>query len=282
MLLGARRTLLSRKASVLPLVPYSGPGNINGAAVAWHGLRGFSSAYAAPGNNPAVDLVDQGGNNPITINVLSNGNIDTASVSAWVASNSVTTILIAKLYDQSGNAHHATQASFVFMPVLVLNAIGARPGMQFTKSIPQQIQTASNITQAQPLTMSFVGGRFSALGTIGQQSPYGGTPQFLFSSGANAIGLYSGGISATATASDNAEHSFQSIFNGASSSIVVDGSSTTINPGTSGLSSELIEFSQTGGNNPFGGHAYEAGIWAGDKSANNAAMNSNQHTYWGF
>jgi hypothetical protein len=30
------------------------------------------------------------------------------------------------------------------------------------------------------------------------------------------------------------------------------------------------------------GNFFEGGVWAGDQSANNSAMNSNQHTYWGF
>jgi competence protein ComEC len=30
------------------------------------------------------------------------------------------------------------------------------------------------------------------------------------------------------------------------------------------------------------GYLCELGIWAGDKSANNSSMDSNQHTYWGF
>jgi len=30
------------------------------------------------------------------------------------------------------------------------------------------------------------------------------------------------------------------------------------------------------------GEIFEVGIWTTDKSANNSAMNSNQHAYWNF
>lgn len=258
---------------------YTGPGDINGAAVVWGGLRGFSASYASPGTNPAIDLVDQTTSNPITINILSNGNLDIATINTWVAAHSVTTILVAKLYDQTGNGNHFV--AFGGNPSLVLNSIGALPGIHFSKTVNNEIITGSTITQAQPLTMSAVGGRYAALGTIGQENLFGGPVSLLFNSSANTISLFAGSVSAGATASDNANHAFQAIFNGASSSIVVDGTSATVNPSTGGISSSAIAFGQNIGANPFGGHVYEGGLWAGDKSANNTTMCHNQFTYWG-
>src|SRR3954462_605040 len=81
---------------------YTGPGDVVSGAFAWFGLRGYTAAYST-GSNPAVDLVDQAGANPITINILSNGRLDVASINSWVTANSVSTIKVAKLYDQSGN-----------------------------------------------------------------------------------------------------------------------------------------------------------------------------------
>jgi hypothetical protein len=39
-------------------------------------------AYST-GSNPAVDLVDQAGANPLTVNILPNGNLDVASINTW-------------------------------------------------------------------------------------------------------------------------------------------------------------------------------------------------------
>src|SRR2546423_14600730 len=57
---------------------YSGLGEIATAAAYW-GLRGYSAAYAAPGNNPAIDIVKASdGPALMTINILSNGDLDVA------------------------------------------------------------------------------------------------------------------------------------------------------------------------------------------------------------
>jgi hypothetical protein len=53
---------------------YTGPGDVVSGAYAWYGLRGYSAAYAT-GSNPALDLVDQAGANPLTVNILSNGRL---------------------------------------------------------------------------------------------------------------------------------------------------------------------------------------------------------------
>src|SRR3974390_3161095 len=70
--------------------PYVGPGDIVSGATVWYGLRGYSAAYST-GSNPAVDLVDQAGANTITINIKSDGTLDVAAISTWVAAHSVTT-----------------------------------------------------------------------------------------------------------------------------------------------------------------------------------------------
>jgi hypothetical protein len=88
---------------------YTGPGDITSGATFWYGLRGYSAAYST-GTNPAVDLVDQAGANPLTVNILSNGNLDVASIATWVTAHTVPTIKITKLYDQSGNGNQLPKA----------------------------------------------------------------------------------------------------------------------------------------------------------------------------
>ncbi len=100
--------------------------------------------------------------------------------------------------------------------------------------------------------------------------------------GANLASVYAG-ITVSATASDAAFHAVNVVFNGASSSINVDGSSTVVNPGAQGFVNNLNLFSLGAGTQQFHGYAAEFGIWAGSFSgAQLTSMNSNQHAYWNF
>jgi len=89
--------------------PYQGPGDAIGST-GWQfwgsPARAFSLAYAR-NRGPMLDLQDQAGANPITINALPSGFIDIATIVAWVAAHTVTTINIATLYDQSGTGVNA-------------------------------------------------------------------------------------------------------------------------------------------------------------------------------
>ena len=93
---------------------------------------------------------------------------------------------------------------------------------------------------------------------------------------------------ATQSISDNDAliHANQNLFNGASSAFYLDGTNTVVGatPGTNGV--EVGRASAIGCNNnstnPATVNWFETGVWIADKTANNAAMNSNQHNYWNF
>jgi len=86
----------------------------------------------------------------------------------------------------------------------------------------------------------------------------------------------------TKAAANSAFHSVIDTNNGASSEIYVDGSGSTVNPGTSAANNSWSIFGYSGGNN-LDGDAVEWVAWTGTLSgANKTALNSNQHTYWGF
>lgn len=261
---------------------YTGPGDVVGGALAWYGLRAYNGVYASPGTNPAVDLVDQAGANPITIAILSNGNLDVASISTWVTAHSVTTIKVTKIYDQSGNAKHALQATLANMPALLLNQIGSLPALRYTggASSGQTLVTSGTVTQAQPFTISTAYQRTSA--NSGNFNPV----LCAFSGATGILGNFNmfAGSSVGPTQTDNAFHAGQGMFNGASSSAYVDGVLTSsLNPGAGGYSANTISLGgDNAGNRFLNGFILEAGLWGSDISANNAAMNSNQHAYWGF
>lgn len=265
---------------------YTGPGDIVSGAAYWYGLRGYSAAYASPGTNCAVDIEDQSGANPLTcIHILSNGNLDVATIITWVAAHSVTTIKISQLYDQTGNGIHLVQATLANMPVLVLSGLGSLPLISFTGSSTQVLQSSFNAapTEAQPFTMSavfkntnssYAGGWFAASSGSGSM--------FLGNNGANTVDLQCGSDTAT-TATDNAFHSVQAVGNGASSTVKIDsGSLNTVSAGTSSAGQTIIlggdQFS-----NRMTGNILEAGLWpSAISSANQTSLSSNQHTYWGF
>lgn len=267
---------------------YVGPGDQVPSAVAWYGLRGYSAAYST-GSNPAVDLVDQAGANQITINIKANGDIDVAAISAWVAANSVTTIKVKKLYDQSGNAHHTTMGTLAKMIPLGLNVLGSHPALQptATTSIGTGSDGTNAITTVQTLTQSAVAKRTGAA-ALGQIfGAIGASPGIFFSGNANNAKLFAGSQSADVAATDSTWHAFQAVFAGSSSTLMVDGSTTpALNPGAGGYSGTSVNAAN--GINadtsfPFIGSWLEGGLWAGAISGpDQTSLDSRQHAYWGF
>lgn len=106
---------------------------------------------------------------------------------------------------------------------------------------------------------------------------------------ANTVQHYDGGGAApTATASDSAIHAIQIINTSPTGSFYIDGSSTSFganDPGGAGIDANAFGIGDRGAcvnNIPMTGNFFELGIWAADKSANNAIINSNQHAQWNF
>lgn len=259
---------------------YVGPGDINGTAYVWYGLRGLSAAFASPGTGKAITIVDQAGANSLDVVILSNGNLDVASVSAWITANSVSTTRISKLWDQSGSGFHLTAPTLAKSPVLTLSSLGAFPGMTYDFFAPSTLTSSAGVaTLAQPFTMSAVanhtannGNDFILADTTGIGIGSAVTVGKLFVSGGN--------VPLEANGSDSSPHAMQALVNNAAASMYVDGSLTSGSGiGTSGWSSSTLTSGAAVGNQ-YNGVIYEFGAWATDKTANNSTMNSNQHTYW--
>jgi hypothetical protein len=83
---------------------------------------------------------------------------------------------------------------------------------------------------------------------------------------------------------DGAFHAIQSEYNGASSANYIDG---TLSTGIGISAPERLVPISTSARSPIAlalywtGKFLEAGLWPSDKTANNALMNSKQHTYRG-
>jgi hypothetical protein len=259
--------------------PFVGPGDVVSGATGWWGLRGYSAAYST-GSNPGVDLVDQAGANPITINILANGSLDVASISTWVAAHTVTTIKVTKLYDQTGSAHHLTQATLATMPVLTLSALGSLPGLTFNGNEME----ITSFTPPNVLSMSSVAKRTGNTAGLNVMITAQGNPILGFWSTANTIGFNPSNGTLTLTAADNAFHAAQATANGTTATLYVDGATTSFaSTSVTGGTGTYIGDRGVSGGLALAGVWMEAGIWPSVFSAGNASsMNSNQHSYWGF
>jgi hypothetical protein len=259
--------------------PFVGPGDVVSGATGWWGLRGYSAAYST-GSNPGVDLVDQAGANPITINILANGKLDVASISTWVAAHTVTTIKVTKLYDQTGSGHHLTQATLATMPVLTLSALGSLPGLTFNGN---EMENAA-FTMPNVLSMSFVAKRTGNFSGINAVLTAQGNPIFGFWNSANTIAGNPSSATITVAATDSAFHAAQATDDGATFTVYVDGAnSSAATTSVTGGTGTFIGDRGVGGGLALTGVWMEAGAWPSVFSAGNASsMNSNQHTYWGF
>lgn len=264
-------------------VAYSGPGDVKSGFFAWWSVtRGYSAAYASPGNNPAMDLVDQAGANQVTINVKSTGLTDTAAITAWVVANSVTTIRVKKLYDQSGGGFHLTQATVANMPKLQLSpALGnAFYAMNFVTALSQSMTSAATGLSASTGTFS----------SFSMRSALPDTFMGILQAGSHGIGYYSQpsqlmmltGSFAHTFENDFAFQPIQWVYNGASSFAYVNGINNSLAPAVSGtaLGSPFALGKINGGFPPTGDICevgYHNTVWsAGDC----ALVDANQNAFY--
>jgi hypothetical protein len=91
------------------------------------------------------------------------------------------------------------------------------------------------------------------------------------------------GVPASVT-TDNVYHAMQAVFNSTSSHIYIDGTDATVDVGTVNTSNMDFVMGMYGDttSNPLNGVVLEAGVWDVSTLSNFAALNSQQHSYWGF
>lgn len=273
-------TSVGTYAAIAGGAAYVGPGDIVGSAVGWWGLRAYNVAYAT-GSNPAIDVVDAAtGLTTTTINILANGSLDVATIAGLGYA-----VKVKKLYDQTGNGFHMTQATLATMPALVLSGLGSLPVMRFAGA--QQLNVGTMLALAQPVTLSSAVKFLAAPGLQLYLHSQPGAADFLIvrPTSANTLQIFSGGNSGSATVSDDSFHALQAVFNGASGDINVDGSVNTVNTGAGATSFNNSFFlgAYMGSSGYLEGDVVETGRWdSAFTSGNSTSMSSNQHTYWGF
>jgi hypothetical protein len=254
---GASFTFTGQAATLTKSTSYTGPGDIVSGSIGWWSCaRAYSAAFAA-GGTPIMDLVDQAGANSIAINILSTGFVDTAAISSWVTAHSVTTIRVTKLYDQTGNGLHATNATLATMPALTLNTLNGLPVVTFVLSRGDRLNTGT-ITQAQPFSMTGVSRRTASFVT--ESGILGATPtqiDIMHNSTGN-VSLRSGSTF-SATAANSTWHSIAGVFNGASpnSILVVNGGATTGSSGANAFSAVGLRIGRSSGGGSLDGDIVE-------------------------
>ena len=265
-------------------VTYQGPGDIVSGALFWGSpARAYSASFAA-GGTAVLNLVDQAGANPITVNILSTGFVDVTSITNWVAANSVSTIKVSQLYDQTGNARHATQATLANMPTLTLSAINGLPALEGNGSFRLDTPT---ITQSQPFSVSGVikrtGSTSTAMHAMGAGS--GGAITFGFNSASGQGRVGGSSLVNFAGLTEGSFNAMTAAHNGASSAYNFNGTDVTGQAfGAGTFSGNAFRILDSGvGVAPLTGQVMEAGVWPSFISPTDRGLiNTNQHGSNGY
>src|SRR6516162_198744 len=125
---------------------FVGPGDVVPGATAWWGLRGYNAAVSN-GVTKSVNIRRASDNATQDFVILSNGNLDTASIATFISG---TTGFVTKLYDQSGNGNDQAQAAAANQPQIFLNAISSLPEISFVHSSVLFLSAVPGPTLAQP------------------------------------------------------------------------------------------------------------------------------------
>jgi hypothetical protein len=265
---------------------YTGPGDVVSGAAAWWGLRAYNGTYAASLGKIA-NVCTPSDVTCADVKANASGNFNLAGTPSLTCNNSTSICTIKTFYDQIGGgctgavACDLVQATIASRAVLTINAVASLPCATFSGSASYSVMNTFAASSAAPNTWSSVGEHTDS--SRGDFLENNNDNMFNYWPSTNTFGMY-GGTELDATAADSSFHSLTTIFNGASSKNVPDGSATSGNAGASSITtggSPSIGFAG-GGTNKF--VFCEGGLWTGVSfnAGQLTSMSSNQHTYWGF
>ena len=238
-------------------VAYVGPGDVFSTSP----YAGYSCArvFTAAQANTSTSLCDlnavTGGAAVCTLRASSSGFVDLSAYCpgsltppAACAAASGGACNISQAYDLTGNTRHATQATNANRPGILFNSspTGTLPVIDCSTGTNPVLATGV-LTQAQPLAAAAViirtGGFTAVGGVLGSNSAGGYLIQGTTSTNQVAIAMPT---VLAATASDSAWHAVNTLGNGASSAINVDGTDATGNASSSGLSAANLRLCRSG------------------------------------
>lgn len=249
--------------TVPTVVSYTGPGDVFSTSPwAWYSCsRGFSQSYAAPGTNPACDVVDTAtGATSCTFHVQTNGFVNPTECNATACA---TACRVTKAYDQTGSGRHVVNATLANMPDITFSSTpkGTLPAITCSSTgANRSLISASTYSQTLPMTFSGVYIRTSGTnsGLLGAGST---TPFFAPKNAAANTFTLNGTVDQSAT--DNVWHSVQGleVSTAGGSAVMVDGGTEVTGTTGSDWTTQSIRlcFAQSA---EMVGKIAEVGIWA--------------------
>lgn len=261
---------------------YTGPGDLK-TYVMWYGSYALSAVKRGTNaynicnfaNSACVDAVSD----------ASTGIVANPSPGGVVCgiSEGVDVCSVKSQYDQTGNGWTATQNSLTNRATWLPNCGGLSAGIACLVSNTNTWYATANVTQAQPLTATFVARRnasTSAGTTIIGTGVKVGAGFF----GANNDAYCYAGNGLDVTASDATWHGVGCAINDTSSNITVDVTNTAGTTGTTGISAEPVTlFNNNVQTEPYQGRVASVGIAAGAFTTTElAAANAASKTILGY
>lgn len=265
---------------------YVGPGDVVSGALLYYGLRGYNAADSGaaanvclPSDTTCADVTVSAGNLVVPAGLST-------------CNNSTVLCTIKTWYDHSGAlactgaACNITQATIASRASFIIP--GAANGCSSTASYCAGFTASTNYVSSAavsgltaPYTLSSVAVRTSGTGYSALLAFNTGNDTLYYGNGAGKADLFAG-ADHLANQTDGSWHAIQALSNGASSSLNIDGVQTTFTATARNLSN-LAGLGTDGVGDPLTGKISELIAWPSAISAGNiTAMNSNQHTYWGF
>lgn len=148
-----------------------------------------------------------------------------------------------------------TQATNSARPLLIPSCIGGKYCLSFASASSETLASASAIVSlSQPYTFSDVSVRTSGV-TLQDITRVGSEAYY---NGANTRSMFAGTAQSVGSVTDGNWHIVQSVFNGASSNMYIDGSANTVNPGSNATGATAIKMT----NGATNGDVTEIIIWA--------------------
>lgn len=160
-----------------------------------------------------------------------------SSLAMWLRGDAVTLngSTVSSWNDRSGNTRHALQGAAGAQPTLVANGIGGQPALSFDGG---DYMDVTNLTVSRPYTVIVVGTSTSQNGRFFHDGVSVGSRTVLYGPSGTQIAAY-GSVAITATADASSAKIYSALHNSTSSTLRINGSSTSGNLGLSGLASGL-------------------------------------------
>lgn len=262
---------------------YIGPVDINGAAVGFWGARSPSSADRG---NKLLNVCNSTGGIDVGCADLSSdattGVLVPATVLGITCPGANCTVKIA--YDRSGAGNDMSNATVATRPTLPANVVGTKACMVFSGT--QFLSAGSVVINASGSTTTSAVAEDTGSGNFGRIIDADNSGQNLSVNPGNVNQWVIAGMFPGVAASQGVFHNGVSLVTASVGEFFIDGGAGTTGGGTGTFTNGTINIGNT---NNFGtpaafltGNVCEVAVWNADATANNATLNTNEKTFWGY